>query len=560
MYRHCARCVVYDVVHGSGCVVPRSKQCDAAQSCEVDGLVAWLPAYYCASDSERGAIAFGMVVAVLYLFLFLGVLADDYLAPALTTLSEQLHLSENVAGCTLVALANGSPDLLSSFRAVQAGQLGVGVGALVGAGLFVTTVVCAAVGLSGTFIVSRTAAMRDMTFYMVATCWLLVISAAGQMTLVQGLIFVAVYVLYVVMVLKGSAVFYAVRQLGSFLLCGKLGRGRSRGHRSGYAPLLQSTTGLECAFDDSDDDDSNVEGTADTIGVGSPGWAGGEDREGGDADEGVMGMSAFEAHDSDQDEAGELELVPVAGIVGGRLYRVPKNPFTKVSYGSAFSETSDDDLENSYFKHFRLWFRHLRDVVGWRDMGTMDRVMFVLQFPIQTLSFVTIPPVEAKNWIHPLSLVYPLASSMLVMSAFGLSAGNVGNVPTTAVVALVSLCLGVVLFLSSAVAIVPKWFRFFPTLAFICGAVWIYMAAGELVAILAALGSVMHIPGALLGVTVLAWGNSLGDFISNRAVAVRGFAGIAMGACFGGPLLNILLGIGLSVTVETLASRGSYGV
>lgn len=44
----------------------------------------------------------------------------------------------------------------------------------------------------------------------------------------------------------------------------------------------------------------------------------------------------------------------------------------------------------------------------------------------------------------------------------------------------------------------------------------------------------------ILGITFLAWGNSMGDLIVNPAIAKQGFAQMAIAACFGGPLLSIL--------------------
>ena len=49
----------------------------------------------------------------------------------------------------------------------------------------------------------------------------------------------------------------------------------------------------------------------------------------------------------------------------------------------------------------------------------------------------------------------------------------------------------------------------------------------------------------MLGLTLLAWGNSAGDLVTNLAVAKAGFPGMAIAGSYGGPLFNILLGIGL---------------
>ena len=60
-------------------------------------------------------------------------------------------------------------------------------------------------------------------------------------------------------------------------------------------------------------------------------------------------------------------------------------------------------------------------------------------------------------------------------------------------------------------------------------------------------GLIFGLSDAIIGLTIFAVGNSLADLVANMSVAV--FAPImGFSACFGGPMLNILLGIGISGT------------
>ena len=62
---------------------------------------------------------------------------------------------------------------------------------------------------------------------------------------------------------------------------------------------------------------------------------------------------------------------------------------------------------------------------------------------------------------------------------------------------------------------------------------------------LKALGVILGISEAILGLTVFAVGNSLGDLVADVTVARLGYPVMALAACFGGPMLNILLGVGI---------------
>ncbi|KAI0077900.1 hypothetical protein K474DRAFT_1661136 [Panus rudis PR-1116 ss-1] len=83
------------------------------------------------------------------------------------------------------------------------------------------------------------------------------------------------------------------------------------------------------------------------------------------------------------------------------------------------------------------------------------------------------------------------------------------------------------------------------TMGFIVAVVWIMAIADEVVEVLKTFGLIFGLSDAIIGITIFAMGNSLADLVANMSVAV--FAPVmGFSACFGGPMLNILLGIGIS--------------
>ncbi|XP_013925653.1 PREDICTED: sodium/potassium/calcium exchanger 6, mitochondrial-like [Thamnophis sirtalis] len=69
---------------------------------------------------------------------------------------------------------------------------------------------------------------------------------------------------------------------------------------------------------------------------------------------------------------------------------------------------------------------------------------------------------------------------------------------------------------------------------------WINAAATEVVNILQTLGIIFHLSNTVLGLTLLAWGNSIGDMFSDLTMARQGYPRMAFSACFGGIIFSIL--------------------
>lgn len=117
-----------------------------------------------------------------------------------------------------------------------------------------------------------------------------------------------------------------------------------------------------------------------------------------------------------------------------------------------------------------------------------------------------------------------------------------------------SLLAFAILVLTTTPSHAPKYHYLFCFLGFIVSIAWISTIANEVVGVLKALGVILGISDAILGLTIFAVGNSLGDLVADITVARLGYPVMALSACFGGPMLNILLGIGLGGLYMTISN------
>lgn len=76
-----------------------------------------------------------IICLVLWILLLIDLLSETsskYFSSSLTLISVKLKLSDSFAGVTLIALANGGPDIFSSFSGLTNGTESLSISALLG--------------------------------------------------------------------------------------------------------------------------------------------------------------------------------------------------------------------------------------------------------------------------------------------------------------------------------------------------------------------------------------------------------------------------------------------
>ncbi|RDX62688.1 Cation/calcium exchanger 2, partial [Mucuna pruriens] len=192
------------------------------------------------------------------------------------------------------------------------------------------------------------------------------------------------------------------------------------------------------------------------------------------------------------------------------------------------------------------------------SQSSMCRMLLsVLEMPLYLPRRLTIPVVCEERW----SKIYAVCSAMLApLLLSSLCIPNKENSFNSSLVVygvgfLVGVILGLIAFFTTNVSSPPKKYLF-PWFAggFVMSVTWSYISAQELVGLLVSLGYICGVSPSILGLTVLAWGNSLGDLVTNLTMALNGGsegAQIAISGCYAGPIFNIVVGLGLSLVSTT---------
>lgn len=83
---------------------------------------------------------------------------------------------------------------------------------------------------------------------------------------------------------------------------------------------------------------------------------------------------------------------------------------------------------------------------------------------------------------------------------------------------------------------------------------WVSFTSDIVIELLEVFGMISGLPKPLLGLTILSWGNCLGDMNANVAMTKRGFGEMAMTGCTAGPIFDAAFGLGLS-TLKSIIEK-----
>ncbi|EPS74244.1 hypothetical protein M569_00511 [Genlisea aurea] len=467
----------------------------AQSQCRLGGFVDYLKFFYC--DCNGSAWTFLLLaVWLVALFYLLGNTAADYFCSSLEKLSSLLKLSPTVAGVALLPLGNGAPDVFSSIASfVGTGSGDVGLNSVLGGAVFVTCVVVGAVSLC---IADRDVHLDRKCFFRDVLFFIVAIATLFFILLVGRVTVLAAVILISIYVLYAFAVAAneVLREQAQMLKLDALLpiRGSVFSHGGQEHEFMLSSL-LEPEI--------QIDGTRSSASSSLPQWMWA-------SNVAIYSNHVMKIPDGDRNLWGWKE-------------------------GDAFVESSPFSCSN-------LWN--------------------LIELPLTVPRRLTIPLVDEESWSKPYAVGCAFLAPILI--AFLWSTGENSSSPESRswaylVGVSVGSALGILAYKHTEAERPPRKYALLWVLGgFAMSIVWFYMIANELVALLVGTGLIMGVSPSILGLTVLAWGNSIGDLVSNVALSLNGgdSVQIAMSGCYAGPMFNTVIGLGISMLLGAWTAEG----
>ncbi|KAI9276022.1 Sodium/calcium exchanger protein-domain-containing protein [Sporodiniella umbellata] len=562
------------------------------------GLVNYIQWYYC--SSAKPIVFILMCSWLLFLFGFVGIAASDFFCPNLQTIASALHLSESLTGVTFLAFGNGSPDLFSTFSAMHSNLGSLALGELIGAAAFIVSVVAGSMCAIKPFRAKKFSFIRDVSFFTCAILLVMMIVSDGLIHLYEGIILIVFYVIYVLVVVGGN---YYMKRRSNYLNLVERARSEYEENERDIDNLIRGNILNSEPDRNADemelyDEGFETEGYQELMHSRNNTHPGLRIR--------ASLFSAIEFQDvvqSLQDTSGNFQYrrrQPMAASSSYERYTDNVSLHTPETRQGDQVDDSVDTVQHWTQKIFSPSTYRLRreivfclfpTLVDFRQKPFFSKISSAMSAPVVFLLTITLPVVDKRGsgnielndetaellhgrfeedrhqesvatrrdwnkWLTATQLIgAPALISFILVTQVGLP-----SVIIFPVILGTGVILSTLFWLTTSQRRRPRLYWLMCFVGFGVAIFWIFFIANEVVSVLQAVGMALGISEAVLGLTIFAMGNSLGDFVANVTMAKLGYPLMAMSACFGGPMLNIMLGVGIGATYVTSQRNEPYAI
>ncbi|XP_065128048.2 sodium/potassium/calcium exchanger 3 isoform X1 [Paramisgurnus dabryanus] len=476
------------------------------------------------TQRRHGAVLLHVFCAV-YMFYALAIVCDVYFVPSLEKISENLHLSEDVAGATFMAAGSSAPELFTSLIGVFITKGDLGLGTIVGSAVFNILVIIGVCGIFSGQTISLTwwPLFRDSIYYILSVLALILIIYDEKVVWWETILLISMYGVYILIMKFNSQIWGWVEQRfgipGQPCLVSSLRRDVSVGEASAHCdtsmillkkgqnaggqdspvvmvdelmslhphqfsfseaslrvmitPHFSPRTRLSMAgrmliterqrlIRNRSPGDSSGSGAGDTPGLDGPGTEG--------VPWGLENGGALESETQPLEE-------PRQRGPGGELERIGNTEDTQPKE----DEEEDEDVdEEQPFRPLTI------------PEGRWEQVKWLFSWPLGFLLYYTVPNCALPRW--------------------------------------------------------ERWFM----VTFVVSTLWIAVFSYLMVWMVTIISFTLDIPDVVMGITFLAAGTSVPDCMASLIVARQGMGDMAVSNSIGSNIFDILLGLGFPWALRTL--------
>ncbi|KAM9335305.1 sodium/potassium/calcium exchanger 2 [Symphorus nematophorus] len=165
------------------------------------------PDIFSLEERRQGAVVLHMF-GMIYMFIALAIVCDEFFVPALTVITEKLTISDDVAGATFMAAGGSAPELFTSIIGVFISHSNVGIGTIVGSAVFNILFVIGMCAIFSKEILNLTwwPLFRDVSFYILDLIMLIIFFLDNFISMWESVTLLTGYAAYVIFMKFNSKV------------------------------------------------------------------------------------------------------------------------------------------------------------------------------------------------------------------------------------------------------------------------------------------------------------------------------------------------------------------
>ncbi|XP_030010306.1 sodium/potassium/calcium exchanger 3 isoform X2 [Sphaeramia orbicularis] len=461
-------------------------------------------------ERKNGAVCLHALCAI-YMFYALAIVCDDYFVPSLEKISENLHLSEDVAGATFMAAGSSAPELFTSLIGVFITKGDVGVGTIVGSAVFNILVI---IGLSGIF-AGQTVTLtwwslfRDSMYYILSVLTLIMVIYDDRVVWWESILLMTLYGIYIIIMKFNSQILaFVMRQFRSAVPC---------------------CSGSQDRRDDKMGEDASGCNTS------------------------IVLLSKGQTHSQEPPPVVMVDELLILNPhklsfseAGLRIMITPHfSPRTRLSMAGRMLISERQRLIRSS--------KHQRDAeAGPRSRGGSTSNSLKMTSSCSLENGGGRPGIgDAESGEKPGAEVCQPEDEDEededgVFNPVRIPGGCCARVKWV-----ITWPLGVLLYCTVPNCVQPRWHRWF-MVTFVASTLWIAVFSYLMVWMVTIISSTLDIPDYIMGITFLAAGTSVPDCMASLIVARQGMGDMAVSNSIGSNIFDILLGLGFPWALRTL--------